>query len=358
MSSYPPRRLCIMRLSAIGDVCHTLPVVRTLQDHWPETQLTWIIGRLEHQLVGDIEGIEFIPYDKRGGRVARRSVTAALNGREFDALLHMQVALRASLLSRKVRTTRRLGFDRARARDWQWLFTNERIEARQREHVMDSLFGFTDALGIPRPAHPRWDIPVPAEDRERAEHLLPGNQPTLLISPCSSQRARNFRNWSVDRYAAVADHAAREHGMRVIITGGPTDLEREYGAAISAQVKAAKVSNLVGQTTLKTLFALLQRASVVLCPDSGPAHMATAAGTPVIGLYATSNPLRTGPRFSLDVTVNRYPDALMQSMGKSVDEVRWGQRVRDPAAMELIGTEAVTSNLDHLATRQFRLATP
>jgi heptosyltransferase I len=345
-----------MRLSAIGDVCHTLPVVRTLQDHWPETQLTWIIGTLEHQLVGDIEGIEFIPYDKRGGRAARRTVAAALNGREFDALLHMQVALRASLLSRNVCTPRRLGFDHARARDWQWLFTNERIEARQHEHVMDSLFGFTDALGVPRPAQPRWDIPVPAVDRKRAEQLLPGDQPTLLISPCSSQRARNFRNWSVDRYAAVADHAAHEHGMRVIITGGPTDLEREYGAAICAQVKTAKVRNLVGQTTLKTLFALLQRASVVLCPDSGPAHMATAAGTPIIGLYATSNPLRTGPRFSLDVTVNRYPDALMQSMGKSVAEVRWGQRVRDPAAMELIEAEAVTSNLDRLVARQFRLA--
>ncbi|MDX1442560.1 MAG: glycosyltransferase family 9 protein [Gammaproteobacteria bacterium] len=342
-----------MRLSAIGDVCHTLPVVRTIQDHWPETHLTWIIGKLEHQLVGDIPGIEFIVYDKRGGKAAKRHVVDMLGDREFEALLHMQVALRSSLLARKVRTPVRIGFDRPRARDWQWLFTNQRIAAREREHVMDSLFGFSDALGIPRPRQPRWDIPVPERNRSEAEQLLPGDQPTLLISPCSSQRARNFRNWSVARYAAVADHAARQHGVRTIITGGPTTLEREYGEAIAETVQQAEVINVVGKTSLKTLYGLLGRASVVLCPDSGPAHMANAANTPVIGLYATSNPLRTGPHDSLAWTVNRYPDALQKALGKTVDEVRWGQRVRDPDAMDVIEVSDVTANLDALSVAGF-----
>ena len=348
MFAEAPRRLCIMRLSAIGDVCHTLPVVRTIQDHWPETHLTWIIGKLEHQLLGDIPDIEFIVYDKRGGSRAKAHVVDILDGREFDALLHMQVALRASLLSRHVRTGIRLGFDRRRARDWQWLFTNRKIAAREREHVMDSLFGFTDFLGLPRPQVPRWDIPIPEPDQHNARELLPGDQPTLLISPCSSQRARNFRNWSPERYAAVADHAADEHGMRVIVTGGPTALEREYGESIQALSRVAQPVNAVGRTSLKTLFALIRRASVVCCPDSGPAHMATAAGTPVIGLYATSNPFRTGPYLSLEHTVNRYPDALRHATGKSVEEVRWGQRVRDPAAMELIEVGDVTRRLDAL----------
>lgn len=353
MFTQPPRRLCILRLSAIGDVCHTLPVVRTIQDQWPETHLTWIIGKLEHQLVGDIDGVEFIVFDKRGGGHAKRQVIDILDGREYDALLHMQVALRASFLSRHVRAPIRIGFDKARARDWQWLFTNCRIEPRSREHVMDSLFGFSDALGLPRPARPRWDIPVPEAAQRQADTLLPGEQPTLLISPCSSQRARNFRNWSVERYAAVADHAAREHGMRTIITGGPTQLERDYGEAIAAGTRNAEIINVVGKTSLKTLFALLGRASAILCPDSGPAHMGNAAGTPVIGLYATSNPQRTGPYDSLAWTVNRYPEALAAATGKRVDEVRWGQRVRNPAAMDIITVSDVTSMLDRLADAGF-----
>ena len=353
MFTQPPRRLCILRLSAIGDVCHTLPVVRTIQDQWPETHLTWIIGKLEHQLVGDIEGVEFIVFDKRGGRRAKRHVIERLDDREFDALLHMQVALRASFLSRQVKTPIRIGFDSARAQDWQWLFTNRRIAPREREHVMDSLFGFSDVLGLHRPSRPRWDIPVPEADRKRAEALLPGDQPTLLISPCSSQRARNFRNWSIERYAAVADHAAHQHGMRTIITGGPTQLERDYGAAIAARSSVAQVSNVVGTTSLKTLFALLQRSSVILCPDSGPAHMGNAAGRPVIGLYATSNPQRTGPYHSLEWTVNRYPEALEKATGKRVDEVRWGQRVRDPHAMDIIEVAEVKAMLDRLAQAGF-----
>lgn len=340
-----PGNLCVLRLSAIGDVCHTLPVVRTLQDRWPEAHITWIIGRVEHQLVGDIPGIEFIIFDKRAGLAGYRDLARRLKGRRFDALLHMQVALRASIASLAVKAPLRLGFDRDRARDWQWLFTNREIPAREREHVMDGLFGFAEALGAPR-GELRWDIPVPAEAREFADRLVGGSAPVLAISPCSSQRSRNFRNWPVERYAAITRHAIREHGMRVVLTGGNTELERGYGEAIAAAVPQAV--NLVGQTSLKQLLAVLERAAVLVSPDSGPVHMANAVGTPVIGLYATSNPDRTGPYFGREWVVNRYPDALLKFLGKRIDEVRWGTRVRSPDAMDLITVDDVTARLDAL----------
>lgn len=343
----PPRNVCVLRLSAIGDVCHTLPVVRTLQDQWPETHITWIVGRLEHSLLKGVPGIEFLPYDKRGGWQAWRALGEQLADRRFDALLHMQVALRASVLSLAVKADVRLGFDKARARDWQWLFTNRQIDPQEHEHVMDGLFGFATALGATR-ATPRWDIPVDASDMEFAQQIIPAGQRALMISPCSSQRARNFRNWPIERFIAVAQHAVERHGMQVVISGGPSALEREYAAAIAAAVDGSV--NLAGATTLKQLHALLARATVLISPDSGPVHMANAAGTPVVGLYATSNPDRTGPYHQREWTVNRYPDAVQKYLGKNVAEVSWGKRVRHPDAMRLITVSDVTTKLDQLMT--------
>lgn len=351
----PPRRLCILRLSAIGDVCHTLPVVRTLQDHWPETHITWIIGKLEHSLLDGITGIEFLPFDKRAGIAAVRDVKRQLDGHRFDALLHMQVALRASILSLGVRADVRIGFDRSRAKDWQWLFTNRRIAAREHEHVMDGLYGFVDALGIPR-GKPRWDIPINEKDAHFAAQVIPAGQRTLAISPCSSQRARNFRNWPVSRFIDVARHAINSHGMAVIVTGGRSELEHEYAGQISAAVPAC--TNLVGSTSLKQLHALLGRATVLVSPDSGPVHMANAAGTPVIGLYATSNPERTGPYLHREWTVNRYPDAVRKFLGKEPGEVSWGKRVRHPAAMDLVTVADVCEKLDRLMTARTSDACP
>jgi len=114
-------------------------------------------------------------------------------------------------------------------------------------------------------------------------------------------------------------------------------MEIDYAAAIQ-HLTSNKPLNLVGKTSLKELLAVLQQATIAISPDTGPAHLANAVGTPVIGLYATSNPERTGPYLNRELTVNKYPEALKEELGKNVDEVRWGQRVRNPQAMELIET--------------------
>ncbi len=342
----PPARLCVLRLSAIGDVCHTLAVVRSIQSHWPQTKITWIIGALEASLLADIPDIEFIIFDKKKGWAAFAALRRALRGRRFDALLDMQVALRASLASVLITSPLRIGFDRARAKDLQWLFTNHGIAAQARAHVLDGLFGFAQVLGVHEKIL-RWDIPIPAAAQAFAQQQLPGEQATLIISPCSSARARNWRNWSAQRYAQVVDYAMEQHGMRVLLSGGPTLLERAVGTQIMQLARHAPL-NLIGQTHLKQLLALLQRATVLISPDSGPAHMATCVGTPVIGLYATSNPHRTGPYLSQRWVVNKYSEALHADGGKRVDEVRWGQRVRNPNVMELISVDDVIQRLDEL----------
>ena len=343
----PPARVCILRLSAVGDVCHTLPVVRSLQAAWPDTRFTWIIGRLEASLVADISGIEFIIFDKAKGLGAFRSLRRTLRSRHFDLLLHMQMSLRASLASSlAIRAPVKLGFDRQRAHDWQWLFSNRRIPYRPRQHVMDSFFGFAEACGVTqRMMH--WDIPVPPEAQVFARDQIPDNTPALVISPCANARFRNFRNWRAERYAAVADYATDKLGMHVFLSGGPSAVEHEYGLTIM-QAAHTRPVNIIGQTNLKQLLALLGRASVLISPDSGPVHIATAVGTPVIGLYAATNPDRAGPYLSQRWRVNRYPEAMHRFNRMDADKALWGTRVRNPEAMDLINVTDVTGRLDEL----------
>ncbi len=328
-------------MSAIGDTCHALAVVRRLQDNWPDAEITWTIGKTEATLLADVPGVEFIIFDKSKGRAAYADVARQLDGRTFDIALCMHASLRANLLLRKIRATTHLGFDRKRARDFQWLLTNAKIPRGHQEHALDAMMSFATTIGAEKKAL-RWDIPLSDEDKEFAADYRSPNKPLVVISPCSSQRSRNFRNWPVSAYEAVIEYLAQKR-CRVVLTGGPTELEQNYGDALSGH---RAVDNLIAKTTLKQLLALLDAADLVICPDSGPAHMATAVSTPVIGLYATSNPRRTGPYLSRELTVNRYPDALERFLGKTEEAVRWGARVRHPDAMSLITLDDVKSKID------------
>ena len=340
----PPEKVCLLRLSAIGDTCHVVPLLRTLQDAWPRTRFSWVIGKVEAKLMSLIPEVELITVDKNAGLAAYGRLRTEMKRRgEFDLLLHMQLAIRASLTAALVPAPIKLGFDKARARELQWLFTNARVAPRQREHVLDSFLGFAEALGVPRRA-PRWDIPLPAAAHEYAVHQIPDSQPTLVISACSSH---TLRNWSAERYAAVAAHAVNRHGMRVILCGGPSALEREMAAEIEKQA-GVPVQNQVAKDTLPQLLGLLGRATVLLTPDSGPAHMATMVETPVIGLYAATNPERSGPYLSRRWCVNAYPQAAMKFMGKAPGELPWTTKIEKPGVMDLIEVPAVTAKLDEL----------
>lgn len=341
-----PATVCLLRLSAIGDTCHALALLRTLQDAWPNARFTWIIGRVEHKLMSLLPDVEFISYDKRGGLAAWQSVRRALRGRRFDVLLHTQLAFRASVLSTLVHADVRLGFDRARARELQWLFTNRKIVAREREHVLDSLLGFAEALGVKRVA-PRWDLPLPDSARQYAEDLLPEPGKALLISPCSSHR---LRNWAPERYAAVARYAVEHLGRPVVLCGGPSAVERDMGDAIRAAA-GVPLLDQIGKDSLPQMLATLARGFALLSPDSGPAHMATMVGLPVIGLYAATHPDRSGPYLSRAYCVNAYDQAARQFRGRPADRLPWTEKIEAPGVMDLITVDAVIAQLNRLTHR-------
>ena len=260
-----------------------------------------------------------------------RALRRALAGRRFDALLQMQVAARANLLSAFIPARRRIGYDRSRSKDLHGLFVNERIPDRPGIHVLDAIGSFCEPLGL-RQARVRWDMPVPADAHDWARTQWPEDgRPALLISPCSSHVRRN---WYPDRYAAVADHAAAQ-GWRVVLCGGRSQLERDTADAIVAAMQAPAL-DLVGKDTLKQLPALLARAALVMTPDSGPMHIANAMGTKVLGLHAASNPARSGPYSDRRYCVDRYDDAARKHLGKPAAELKWGTKIEFDEVMSLV----------------------
>jgi heptosyltransferase I len=338
-----PASICLLRTSAIGDVTHVVPLLRTLQQAWPETSLSWIVGKLERKLVGDLPGVEFVTFDKSAGWAGMRAVHAALKGRRFDALLQMQVAMRSNLLSLGIKAERRIGYDRDRARDLHGLVVNERIPARTGEHVLDAIGSFGEPLGL-KQTRVRWDIPVPDEAHAWAAEQLPGDTPTLLVSPTSSHA---LRNWRPERYAAVMDHATAR-GWRVALVGGPSAFERGMADAVLAACKGQPL-DLTGKDTLKKLLALLGRAQLLLTPDSGPMHMANAVGTRVLGLHAASNPDRSGPYSDRRWCVNKYDEAARKYLGKPASEIPWGSKIEKPGVMDLIGVDDVIDRYEAAA---------
>lgn len=337
-----PASICLLRLSALGDVTHVLPLAAQIASHWPSTRLVWVCGQLEARLLEGIAGVELWPYDKRGGLAAWRALRRRAVDQPFEVLLNLGVALRAGLVSLALPARRKVGYDRMRSKELHGLFISERIADRPCEHVQETILAFGTHLGLPA-TPPRWPFAITAADQAAAEAMLPRQAPVFLISPCSSHR---LRNWSIDGYAAVARHAA-QRGFAVVLTGGRSALEAEYAAAIQALAGVA-LTNLVGKDTLKQFLAICARAHVLLSPDSGPMHMANATGLPVIGLHAATNPRRSGPYYSLRWCVDRYDAAARRYLRRPAETLRWGTKIERPGVMMLIEPAAVIERIEAL----------
>lgn len=337
--------ICLLRLSALGDVTHVLPLVHTLRRAWPEAALSWVIGKGEQKLLEGLPGVGFLVYDKKTGLAGMRALRRELHGRRFDALLQMQVAARANLLSAFVPAKRRIGYDRSRSKDLHGLFVNERIPDRPGIHVLDAIGSFCEPLGL-KQTEVIWKMPVPDEARAWARAQWPDDGvPALAISPCSSHA---LRNWRPERYAAVADHAAAR-GWRVVLLGGRSALERDTSDAILAAMQAPAL-DLVGKDTLKQLPALLERADLLMTPDSGPMHIANAMGTKVLGLHAASNPRRSGPYSDVRFCVDRYDDAARKYLGKPAAELKWGSKIEHDGVMDLVTVEDGVAAFERFCT--------
>lgn len=331
------KSICLVRLSALGDVLMVVPLVRTIQNYLPQAKLTWIIARPAYDLVEGMENIEFIVIDKPKNIGDYWRFKKQMSHRQFDVLLASQATLRTNLLYPLIKAKRKIGYDSLRADDGQAWFVKESISPG-REHTLEGFLKFAEPLGI-KDKLIQWDLPITSSDYEWAQQHLPQDGPILVVNPAASKPERC---WSVNRYIEVLEKARDKWPVQIVLTGGPGEYERQLANQILQKVPAL---DLVGKTKPKQLLAVLSRASVVLCPDTGPSHMSTAVNTPVVALHAVTNPSISGPYTFQHLVVNRYPDAVKIICKSSIEKIRWGTHVHGQEAMKLITVDEVLAQL-------------
>jgi heptosyltransferase I len=333
-----PRSIAVVLLSAIGDVVHGMPIVTSLKRAWPDARITWVIQPLAHALVEPHPDVdEFIVFDRSAGPAAFRDFRRRVAGRRFDLVVGLQVYLKAGLLTALLRSPRKLGFDRRRARDMNWLFTSERIPAHEPQHVQDQYFEFLHYLDVDPVLEWRFEF----SERERAardrffEEL---DRPALAVVLGTT---RPGKNWLPERYARVLEAAETDFGLRPVIVGSESRAELEAAGRVIGSSRSSPVSAL--RDDLRRLAWILDGSALMLSPDTGPLHIASALGTPVIGLYGYTDPKRVGPyRGPPELVIDRF-----SRPGETVPSAEFR-----PGNMERISVDDVLEKLD-LAVRRF-----
>lgn len=338
-------RVCIVMMSAVGDAVHVLPVINAIKRHNPESRITWILQPGPASLVRGHRSVdEVLLFDRAAGWAAFPGIRRALAGRRFDLVLDLQVYFKAGIITALTRAPVKLGFDRARARDLNWLFTNRKIPARAGQHVQDQYLEFLEALGVP--AEPVvWDLgPWPDERPWQTEFFETVDAPAAAIVVATSKEQKD---WLPERWAEVVDLLYERHGLRAVLVGGRTARELRAEDMIMRRARHAPVSAL--GSGLRRLVSILDGAALVLSPDTGPLHIAVALDRPVISLIGYSNPKRVGPyRKCRDLVIDAYGDPGEEygiSMENRVDRMPritveqvmekvgvWAERYRSPRA--------------------------
>lgn len=292
------KRLLVLRLSALGDVIHTLPAVLALRERLPETKISWVVEAPYRELVEIVGGVEAVPVRLKkwskaliASRVDIAEAVRAMRG--VNIAVDFQGLIKSAALMRLSGAPQRYGFDRDAIREKPALwFSNHRVPVDTSAHVIDQNLQLANGVTPgEKSGVARWDAFVQnsgLDEYAGSVVLLPGaGKPNKL--------------WPVERFRELAQRI----GDRALAVWGPG--ERELAEAIGARVAPP--------TSLRELAWILRHARVVVGADTGPLHLAVALGTPVIGLYGPTDPRRNGPYGQLSHCINRFPTTkLMESI--------------------------------------------
>jgi heptosyltransferase I len=336
-----PDSVCIVMMSAVGDAVHVLPVINALKRENPKTRITWVLQPVPAALVRGHRSVdEIVIFDRARGLAAFKEVAAELAKRRFDLVINLQVYFKAGIVTALTKAPVKLGFDRKRARDFNWLFTNRKIPASPVQHVQDQYLEFLTALGVP--AEPVvWDLgPWPNEREWQRRFKTSIQRPIASIVVATSKPQKD---WIPERWAEVADALHEQFGMQVVLVGGKSERERNAHQIVMEKTKHKPRSEL--GSGLRNLVSILDSSALVLSPDTGPLHMAVALNRPVISLMGYTNPKRTGP-------YRRFQDLVVDAYGNPGEDYPISMENR-PGRMERIETQHV---LDKVAVWRDRYA--
>ncbi|MGH7637986.1 MAG: glycosyltransferase family 9 protein [Gemmatimonadaceae bacterium] len=298
-------RIAIVMMSAAGDAVHTLPVVNALRRHDPTNHITWILQPAPATLVQGHRAVdEIILFDRSRGWRAFTDIRSTLSSRRFDLAIALQVYFKAGIVTSFVHAPVKLGFDRARARDMNWLFTNRKIPAHPNQHVQDQYFEFLRVLGVPHEPV-EWHLgPWPDERTWQRDFYVPFQRPAAAMVVATSKPEKD---WRPERWAEVSDALWHDFGLEPVIVGGRSDRELRAERVILERARHKPRSAL--GSGLRKLACIIDGSALVLAPDTGPLHMSVALDRPVISLMGYTNPKRTGPyrRFH-DLLIDAYGD--------------------------------------------------
>lgn len=297
------RRYCIIMLSAVGDAVHVLPVVNAIKRADPQSHITWVLQPGPAALVDGHPAVdEIVRFDRSRGWRAFRDVRETFRARRFDVVLGLQDYLKAGILTAIAPAPIKLGYDLARARDANWLFTNTRIPHHEPQHIQDEYLEFIQAMEM-NPEPLEWRIGPWDDEREwQREFVKQFDRP---IVPLVIGTSRPQKDWIAERWGQLADALSGRFGLQPVLVGGRSPVEEATERVILERTRHKPVSSL--NSGLRRLVSILDASALVISLDTGPLHMAVALGRPVISLLGFSNPLRTGPyRASQELIVNAY----------------------------------------------------
>jgi heptosyltransferase I len=335
----PFRRIGIVMMSAVGDAVHVLPLLTALKRHRPDVHVTWVLQPGAASLVrGHWAVDEIIPFDRAQGWRAYPAARHALAQRPFDVVLALQVYFKAGIVTSFTRSPVKLGFDRTRARDLNWLFTTDRIPPRAGQHVQDQYFEFLEALGVPHEPV-TWDLgPWPDERARQREFFSQFDRP---IAPIVVGTSKPEKDWMPERWAEVSDALYGDFGLQPVLVGGRSERELAAERIILERAKVPVVSAL--GSGLRNLVGIIDGAALVLSPDTGPLHMTVALDRPVISLMGYTNPKRVGP-------YRRFHDLLIDAYGEPGEDYPISMENR-PGRMPRISVRDVLDKAEVWRTR-------
>ena len=298
-------RIAIVMMSAAGDAVHTLPVVTAIKRRHPRAHITWILQPGPATLVRGHPALdEILLFDRSRGWRAFLDIRDALAPRVFDLVINLQVYFKAGIVTAFTRAPVKLGFDRARARDLNWLFTNRKIPPHENQHVQDQYFEFLRALGIPHEPV-EWRLgPWPEEVPWQREFFAPFERPAVAMVVGTSKPEKD---WLPERWAQVADALWHDFELEPVLVGGRSARELHAERVILERARREPRSAL--GSGLRRLVSILDGSALVIAPDTGPLHMSVALDRPVISLVGYTNPKRTGP-------YRRFQDLIVDAYGE------------------------------------------
>jgi heptosyltransferase I len=297
-------RVVIVMMSAAGDAVHVLPVVNAIKRQHPACHITWILQPAPATLVHGHPAVdEILLFDRSRGWHAFTDIRRALGGRAFDVAINLQVYLKAGIVTSFVRAPIKLGFDRTRARDFNWLFTNRKIPPHENQHVQDQYFEFLQALGIPHEPV-EWNLGPWTDERSWQREFLGGFErpPVAMVIATSKPQ----KDWLPERWAQLADALWSDFGLEPVMVGGRSDREL-HAERVILERASHKPRSALG-SGLRRLVSILDGSALVVAPDTGPLHMSVALERPVVSLMGYTNPKRTGP-------YRRYHDLIVDAYG-------------------------------------------